>query len=73
MSQAAATAVPNESNDAPGTMSIAICITIAWPNRVAAATASQPMAAATSTSTGRTIMPTRPATAAAATNGNHEV
>ena len=48
-SQAAATAVPNESNDAPGTMSMASCITIACPNRVASATAIHPMAAAIST------------------------
>ena len=72
-SQAAATAVQNESKVAPGTRARASCITIAWPNSVASATAIQPMAAATSTSTGRTIMPTRPVTAAATTTGRQEV
>src|SRR4051794_9225726 len=43
VSQAAATAVQNESNDAPGTMSMASCMTTACPNRVAAATAIHPI------------------------------
>ena len=72
-SQAAATAVQNESNAAPGTMVSAICMMIACPKSVPAATAIQPMLAATTTRTGRTIMPTSPVTAAAASNGHHEV
>ena len=71
--QAAATAVQNESKDAPGTSANAICITIAWPKSVARATAIQPIAAASSTSTGRTIMPTTPVTAAATSSGPHDV
>ena len=71
--QAAATAVQNESKDAPGTMVRAICITTACPNSVARATAIQPIAAASSTSSGRTIMPTSPVTAAATSRGCHDV
>ena len=71
--QAAATAVQNESNSTPGTKVSASHITSAWPNSVASATATQPIAAATSTSTGRTIMPTSPVAAAATNSGTHDV
>ena len=71
--QAAATAVQNESNSTPGTNVSASCITSAWPNSVARATAIQPIAAATSTSTGRTIMPTTPVAAAATSSGVQDV
>ena len=71
--QAAATAVQKESNCTPGTTDSASCITSAWPNRVASATATHPMAAASSTSSGRTIMPTSPVAAAATNSGAHEV
>ena len=71
--QAAATAVQNESNPTPGTTVSASCITTAWPNRVASATAIHPMAAASSTRSGRTIMPTSPVAAAATTSGVQDV
>ena len=71
--QAAATAVPKSSKLAPGTMARASCITSAWPKIVASATATQPIRALSRTRTGRTIMPTSPVTAAAATRGFHDV
>ena len=70
--QAAATAVQNESKLAPGTMSRARYITSAWPKTVARATATQPIKELRPTRTGRTIAPTTPVTAAAATRGAHE-
>ena len=71
--QAAANAVQKESNAAPGTRSRARYITIACPKRVARPTATHPNAEESCTSTGRTIMPTRPVIAEAATRGSHEV
>ena len=71
--QAAATAVQNESKCTPGTKVSASCITTAWPNRVASATPIQPMVAASSTSSGRTTMPTSPVAAAATNKGAQEV
>ena len=71
--QAAATAVQNESNATPGTKVSASHITRAWPNSVASATATHPIAAATSIRTGRTIMPTTPVAAAATNRGTHDV
>ena len=47
-------------------------ITIAWPTTAPSATASHPIAAATWTSTGRTIMPMTPVPAVATTNGHQE-
>ena len=71
--QATATAVQNESKDTPGTSDKAICTTMACPKSVARATAIQPITALSSTSTGRTIMPTRPVAAAATRRGPQDV
>ena len=71
--QAAANESQNESTVMPGTTLKTICITMAWPNRVARATAHQPMAADTWTRTGRTMAPTTPVTAAAAASGHQDV
>ena len=65
--QVAATRVQNDVTSTPGTTSSARCITTAWPAIARAPTASQPMAVATLTSTGRITNPKMPVTAAAAT------
>ena len=44
--QDAATAVQKESKRAPGTTAKASCMTMAWPNTVASATATQPISGA---------------------------
>ena len=66
--QVAAMRVQNDDASTPGTTSRARCIATACPAMATAATASQPIAVATRTSTGRTMIPKTPVTAAAATS-----
>src|SRR4051794_34988934 len=70
---AAAKVDQKEVEATPGTTHKATCMTTACPARAIAPTASQPMAAANSTSTGRISIPTRPVTAVTPSRGRKPV